>query len=131
VSKKLQISTFQISTPRKRGQGLRIGTVRRPPRGVPKSRWARDGYLDVWLPAVAPSLKLLRRFKHRDWDDPAVRKAFFDSYEHELLSTADRRQIVEFLARVAAQTKLSIGCFCGDESRCHRSRLLKVIKRFT
>jgi uncharacterized protein YeaO (DUF488 family) len=97
MKKTLRLSTFQIGTPRKRGQGLRIGTVRRPPRGVLKSRWVRDGYFDVWLPSVAPSLKLLHRFKHRDWDDPAVRKAFFDSYEHELLSSAAGRQTVEFV----------------------------------
>jgi uncharacterized protein YeaO (DUF488 family) len=83
---------------------------------VPKSKWVRGGYFDVWLPAVAPSLKLLRRFRGRNWDDPAVRKAFFDSYEHELMSTADRRQTVEFVAKVATQTELSLGCFCADES---------------
>jgi len=129
MKKILRLSTFQIGTPCKRGQGLRVGTTRRPPRGVPKSRWTRDGYFDLWFPALAPSLKLRHRFKHRDFDDPAVRKMFFNSYERELLSSSVGRQAVEFVARVAERTPVSIGCFCGDEARCHRSRLFKIIKR--
>jgi uncharacterized protein YeaO (DUF488 family) len=125
----LKLSKFQIGAPVKRGQGLRIGTARRPPRGVRKSRWTRDGYFDVWLPALAPSEKLRNRSKRHDFDDPAVRKAFFDRYEHELMSSAIGRQTVEFVARVAAQMAISIGCFCDDESRCHRSHLYKIIQR--
>ena len=128
----LKLSTFQIGAPAKRGQGLRIGVTRRPPRGVPKAHWTHDGYFDVWLPALAPSAKLLARFKKRHargFDDPAVREAFFDSYERELLSSAEGRQLVEFLAHIAVRTPISIGCFCADESRCHRSRLYKLILR--
>jgi uncharacterized protein YeaO (DUF488 family) len=128
--KKLRLSTFQIGAPLKRGEGLRIGTTRRPPRGVPKSRWVKDGYFDVWLPALAPSQKLLRRFKARDFNKLSVRNAFFNSYETELLSSAAGRQTVDFLARVAERAPVSIGCFCGDERRCHRSRLFKIISRF-
>jgi len=58
-----------------------------------------------------------------------VRKAFFDAYERELLATAERRQTVQFFAQVATRIAISIGCFCGDESRCHRSRLLKIINK--
>jgi uncharacterized protein YeaO (DUF488 family) len=130
MKKALRLSTFQIGTPRKRGQGLRVGTTRRPPRGVPKSRWVRDGYFDVWLPVLAPSAKLLHRFQRRNFGDHAVRESFFDAYERELLSTAVGRQTIEFVARVATQMPLSIGCFCGDESRCHRSRLFQIIKRY-
>ena len=129
MKKALRLSIFQIGTPPKRGQGLRIGTTRRPPRGVSKSRWIRDGYFDVWLPALAPSPKLLHRFRHRDFNNRAVREAFFNAYEHELLSTAVGRQNIEFLARVAAHMPISIGCFCRDESKCHRSRLFQIIKR--
>jgi len=125
----LKLSTFQIGSPVKRGQGLRIGTTRRPPRGVPKSRYKRDGYFDVWLPAIAPSSRLLSRLKQRDADDPEVLKKFFDSYERELSATAEGRQTIEFLAQVAARTTISIGCFCEDEARCHRSRLYKIIQR--
>jgi uncharacterized protein YeaO (DUF488 family) len=130
MKKKLMLSTFQIGTPPRRGQGLRVGVTRRPPRGVPKSHWTTDGYFDVWLPALTPSTNLLRRVKHHDYDDPAVRKAFYDSYERELLATAASRQTVELLAQVARRTPVSIGCFCEDESRCHRSRLLKILRRY-
>jgi uncharacterized protein YeaO (DUF488 family) len=128
MENKLKLSTFQIGAPAKRSQGLRIGVTRHPPRGVPKSRWTREGYFDVWLPVVAPSAKLIARFR-RDLDDPAIRAKFFDSYERELLSTADGRQMVELLAQLAARTPISIGCFCEDESKCHRSRLYEIIRR--
>jgi uncharacterized protein YeaO (DUF488 family) len=128
--KKLRLSTFQFGTPPRRGQGLRVGVTRRPPRGVPKNRWTTDDYFDVWLPALAPSASLLRRFKHRDFNDPKIRRAFFDSYERELLAAADSRQTIEFVAQVATRTPVSISCFCPDESRCHRSRLLKVLRRY-
>jgi uncharacterized protein YeaO (DUF488 family) len=88
---KIELSMFQIGAPPKRGQGLRIGTTRRPPRGVPKARWTRDGYFDVWLPSLAPSARLLTRFKGRDFDDPATRQAFFNNYERELLAKAESR----------------------------------------
>jgi uncharacterized protein YeaO (DUF488 family) len=89
----------------------------------------RDGYFDVWLPALAPSAKLLVRVKNRNYDDPLVRDAFFDAYERELLATAESRQTVAFVAQVATRTPISVGCFCGDESRCHRSRLVKIIRQ--
>lgn len=124
----LRLSTFQIGTPAKRGQGLRIGVTRLPPRGVPKDRWVRDGYFDVWFPVLAPSAKLLGRVKQIDFDDSAARKTFFDRYERELLATAEGRQTVELIAQIAERTPISIGCFCADESRCHRSRLDKIIR---
>ncbi len=125
---KLKLSTFQIGTPAKRGQGLRIGATRHPPRGVPKSRWVRDGYFDVWVPALAPSAKLISRFRPH-LDDPGLRKKFFDSYERELLGVAESRQTVELMAQIAARMPISIGCFCEDESKCHRSRLHEIIRR--
>jgi uncharacterized protein YeaO (DUF488 family) len=125
----LRLSTFEVGTPAKRGQGLRIGVTRRPPRGVEKNRWVRDGYFDVWFPALAPSAKLLARFKGRDWDDIAVRKRFLDSYDREILGSAEGRQTVDLFARFAARTPISIGCFCADETRCHRSRLYEMIRK--
>jgi uncharacterized protein YeaO (DUF488 family) len=62
-------------------------------------------------------------------DDPAADRAFFDSYERELLATAESRQTVQFVAQVAARIPISIGCFCGDEARCHRSHLVKIIQK--
>ena len=125
----LKLSTFQIGTPVERKQGLRIGVTRRPPRGVPRERWARDGYFDIWFPALAPSAKLIARFKRRHFDDPAVRKTFFESYERELLATAEVRQAIDLIVQIAARTPICIGCFCGDESKCHRSRLYEIIRR--
>ncbi len=123
----LKLTTFQIGTPPRPGQGLRIGATRRPPRGVPKDRWAADGYFDVWLPALAPSTEILGQLRSYDFENPAHRKKFFDRYERELLGHADTRQTVEFVAQIAARMPIAIGCFCADESRCHRSRLKQIL----
>ena len=127
---RLQLTTFRIGDPPQPNQGLRIGVTRRPPRGVPKDRWVVDGYFDVWLPALAPSAELLAQLKHDDLQNPARRQAFFDRYERELLAGAESRQTVEFAAQVAARMPISIGCFCEDESRCHRSRLYKILQEY-
>ncbi len=128
MQSKLKLSTFQIGAPAKPGEGLRVGATRRPPRGVSKDRWVADGYFDVWLPALAPSTELLARLKEFDFENPAKRKAFFDRYEKELLGNSEGRQNIEFFAQVAARMPISIGCFCEDESRCHRSRLFTIIQ---
>jgi uncharacterized protein YeaO (DUF488 family) len=125
---KIQLSTFQIGTPTQPGKGLRIGATRRPPRGVPKERWAADGYFDVWMPALAPSAELLGEIKNYDLDNPAQCRKFFDRYERELLGHADGRQTVAFVALLATRIPLAIGCFCEEESRCHRSRLYKILQ---
>jgi uncharacterized protein YeaO (DUF488 family) len=123
------LSTYQISTPRNRNRALRIGATRLPPRGVPKSRWRRDGYFDVWLPNIAPSRSLLHWIKQRDINDPKIRATFFKRYERELLGNSDARHILQLLAAIAKRTPISIGCFCADESRCHRSRLHRIIEQ--
>ena len=128
MTQKLKLSTFQVGTPARLGQGLRVGVTRFPPRGVPKERWAVDGYFDVWLPVLAPSVKLVAEIKKAVKGTDAEREKAFDRYERELLSNATGRQTVEFLALVAARTPISIGCACQDESRCHRSRLFKIIQ---
>lgn len=125
----LKLRTFQIGTPARRGDGLRIGTTRRPPRGVPRARWQKDGYFDVWFPVVAPSHALLRRVRPRNTDEPAALQRIFDAYERELLANAESRQAVVLLAELAKRTPISIGCFCPDEHRCHRSRLKQIIER--
>ena len=128
MASKLMLTMFRIGEPAKPGQGLRVGATRRPPRGVPKSRWAADGYFDVWLPALGPSAKLLGEIRKYDFENPAQRKKFFDRYERELLANAESRQTVEFVAQVALRTPISIGCFCEDETRCHRLRLYKILQ---
>jgi uncharacterized protein YeaO (DUF488 family) len=130
MSKKLQLSTFQIGTPASPEQGLRIGVTRHPPRGVPKDRWVADGYFDVWLPTVAPEAKLVSQILRLDPEKTKEREKLFGRYERELLSDATGRQTVELIARIAERTPVSIGCFCKDESGCHRSRLYKIIRNY-
>lgn len=123
------LTTFQIGTPATPNQGLRIGVTRHPPRGVPKDRWGADGYFDVWLPTLAPEAKLVSQILKLDPEDARQREKLFGRYERELLADATGRQTVELIAKIAERTPISIGCFCKDESRCHRSRLNKIIER--
>ncbi len=124
---RLLLTTYRIGTPPEPGQGLRIGVTRRPPRGVPKERWVADGLFDVWVPGLAPSAELLKRIHAVKEPDAKLFARFFDAYERELLATAEGRGLVELVAQVAARTPIAIGCFCEDESRCHRSRLEKIL----
>jgi uncharacterized protein YeaO (DUF488 family) len=117
------LKTFQIGAPKKRGEGIRIGATRRPPRGVPRVRWKSDGYFDVWLPTVAPSESLRRRLRTR-----SIGKWFFDAYEREMAKT-NARQTILLLAEIAGHTPIAIGCRCEDETMCHRSRLRRLIEK--
>lgn len=99
-----------------------MAVVRYPQRGVPAKDREEVGNYDIWLPVLAPSQKLLARFKG------SYGKVFFDAYEKELEKTALMRQTVRFLALMSTKTRLSIGCYCEDERRCHRSRLLKIVE---
>ncbi|HEY4285171.1 MAG TPA: DUF488 family protein [Chthoniobacterales bacterium] len=126
---KLKLSTFRIGTLPEKSQGLRIGAARLPPRGVPKAQWKKQGYFDLWLPVIAPSRKLLRWIKQRDINNAATRREFFKRYQNELLGDSTARQTLGLLAAIAKRTPISIGCFCADESRCHRSRLRELIVR--
>ena len=128
MKKSLKLLTFQIGAPRKRGEGLRISAARRPPRGVPLARLRAEGCFDSWLPSLAPSLALLARTPTERFDEPLVRKRFFAAYEREMKQNEPRHTIA-FLATLAQHTPISIGCFCEDESRCHRSRLRLLIER--
>ena len=128
MSKTLHLTTFQIGTPATPGQGLRIGVTRHPPRGVPKNRWVADGYFDVWLPTLAPVSKLVSQILKLDSEKTKEREKLFDRYERELLADATGRQTVDLISKIAERTPVSIGCFCKDESSCHRSRLLKIIQ---
>jgi uncharacterized protein YeaO (DUF488 family) len=124
----LKLRTFELGTPYRRGDGLRICVTRRAIRGVPLNRLRRKGRFDSWLPALAPSLALLARTPTDRFDEPAVRERFFASYEREMQQSSPRH-IIAFLATLARSTPISIGCYCSDESRCHRSRLRILIER--
>ena len=111
---------------------MRIGVMRYLPRGV-KADYARKQYFDVWLPVLAPSRELLhwlRDERDRKGDDDAgMWKAFLRRYEREVLTNTDARQAILLLAELAKRTPLAIGCYCENESHCHRSRLYEIIQR--
>ncbi len=120
------LHTFQIGSPRTCGEGLRIGTVRYLPRGVRKQEYARRDLFDVWFPLLAPSKELIRRLKAAEIT-AARWSAFARSYERELARNVDARQALVLLSELAERTPIAIGCYCADDSRCHRSLLRALI----
>jgi len=113
------IRVVRLGSPRAGGEGLRLGTVRRPPRGVKKSEFARRDYYDVWLPDLSPSAPLIAK-AHRDWT------AFVKAYRREMSKPAAQR-LLELLARLSHHADFSVGCYCEDDSRCHRSILRQLL----
>ena len=124
----MPVKTFQIGSPRGSREGLRIGAVRFLPRGVRKQDYARRDLFDIWFPMLAPSRKLLRTLKSKDFS-AAVRKSFFARYKKEMLASTDAKQAIELLARLGKRTDISVGCYCADEHMCHRSVLHALIRR--
>jgi len=120
----MSIYVVQLGTPRHPGEGLRIGTVRRPPRGVPKSDFARLNYYDVWFPNLSPSPELVKEALSAQ--DERAWTAFARKFRHEL-SAPDRSRELDILAALSHHTNLSVGCYCDDESRCHRSVLRQLL----
>ena len=118
----LQFRTVQIGSSRQPGEGLRIGTVRFLPRGVPKTEYRDRNLFDLWLPILAPSRALLKAFR-----TGMPLKTFFRRYRTEMAQT-DPRQVIQLLAELAKSTPIAIGCYCDDESRCHRSVLGELIR---
>ena len=119
------IHIVQLGSPRARNEGLRLGTVRRPPRGIPKAQFASRDFYDVWLPNLAPSEGLLKEAMRAD-DDKAWR-AFERKYRAEMKRPeADR--LLGLLAALSRDSSFSVGCYCADESRCHRSILRTLLK---
>ena len=120
----LRIATYRIGSSRKKGEGLRIGVVRFLPRGVPKREYGKRDLFDVWLPVLAPSKKLVTSF----FAEKKSSAQFFRAYRAEMKQPAARHTI-QLLAALAKRTPLAIGCYCEDESRCHRSALISLIRR--
>ena len=120
----MSIHIVQLGTPRHPSEGIRIGTVRRPPRGVPKSDFARLNYYDVWFPNLSPSPELVKEALSAK--DERAWAAFARKFRHEL-SAPDRSRELDVLAALSHQTNLSVGCYCDDESRCHRSVLRELL----
>jgi len=119
------IRIVRLGTPRSVGEGLRIGTVRRPPRGVPKSRWASDDWYDVWLPELSPSQALVSKWLAAKSD--AERARYAKQFERELAAPPAAR-LVDLLAALSKGSDLAVGCYCEDEAKCHRSVLRKVLE---
>lgn len=120
----MAIRVVRLGTPRARGEGLRLGTVRRPPRGVPKAQIAERDFYDVWLPNLAPSPELvalaLSARDERSW------KSFSRRYRAEM-SRPEAARVLDLLAALSHQTSFSVGCYCENESRCHRSVLRELL----
>jgi len=121
----MAIRVVRLGAPRAPGEGLRLGTVRRPPRGVAKTEYASRDFYDAWLPELAPSDTLLSRAP-RIADDSAWRQ-FAKRYRAEMKRPEAERLLV-VLAALSRQTDLSVGCYCADERRCHRSVLRALLQ---
>jgi uncharacterized protein YeaO (DUF488 family) len=120
----MSISIVRLGTPRLPGEGTRIGTVRRPPRGVPKAQFAAQDWYDVWFPNLAPSVALMK-LGHAA-ATPAQWAAFARKYRAEMAAPAARRDL-ELLAALSHTADFSVGCYCVDEAHCHRSILRKLL----
>ena len=120
------IRVVRLGTPRARGEGLRLGTVRLLPRGVKKEDFAKRDYFDLWLPEVAPSAALVSWALSQPWTDK--RWATFARRYHSEMRKSVAQRLIALLAAVASTTNFSIGCYCENPSRCHRSLLGELLK---
>jgi uncharacterized protein YeaO (DUF488 family) len=123
----MSVRIVRLGSPRQPGEGLRLGTVRRPPRGVPKTEFASRDFYDVWLPTLAPSEALLKGAHaaaaagdERSW------RAFVRRYRAEM-KTPDVRALLDTLSALSHHADFSVGCYCADEARCHRSVLRELL----
>lgn len=120
----MSIRVVRLGSERAAGEGLRIGTVRRPPRGVPKERYSTENWYDVWLPNLAPSAELVKEAQTaatpREWE------AFRRKYRAEM-AKPEAAKVLDLLAALSHQTNFSVGCYCEDESQCHRSVLREIL----
>ena len=120
----MAIRIVRLGTDRFSGEGLRIGTVRRPPRGVPKREYASQNWYDVWLPNLAPTPELLKLGRaaesEKDWT------AFVRKYRAEM-ADPEKSRVLDLLAALSHDTNISVGCYCENEARCHRSILRQLL----
>jgi uncharacterized protein YeaO (DUF488 family) len=121
----MAIRIVRLGSGRKIKEGLRIGTVRRPPRGVRKADYARRDYFDVWLPELAPSAPLVSFALSKPFT-PERWATYRRKYRREMLKPAAQR-LIALLAALSSQTDFSVGCYCADETRCHRSLLKELL----
>jgi uncharacterized protein YeaO (DUF488 family) len=121
----MAIRIVRLGSSRAPSEGLRIGTVRRPPRGVPKTEYASRDLYDVWLPELSPSESLVKAGRAAASDERAWR-AFARRYRAEM-ARPEAARLLELLARLSQQTAFSVGCYCEAEERCHRSLLRELL----
>lgn len=119
------VRVVRLGSERVKGEGLRIGTVRRPPRGVPKSQFASRNWYDVWFPNLAPSVETVKMGQNakteKDW------LAFAKKYRAEM-ATPENFRTLELLAALSHRTNFSVGCYCEQETHCHRSMLRTLLE---
>jgi uncharacterized protein YeaO (DUF488 family) len=120
----MAVRIVRLGTPRLQGEGTRIGAVRRPPRGIAKERYATEDWFDVWYPDLAPSLELMSRAKSAT--TASAWNAFARSFKAEMSAPSARRTL-DLLAVLSHSADFSIGCYCADETRCHRSVLRALL----
>jgi len=124
----MTLRIVRLGSPRADDEGLRIGTVRRPPRGVPKAEFASRNYYDVWYPVLAPSADLVAQAQAAaQAGDEKAWKAFDKQYRAEM-SAPDPSRTLDLLAALSHQTNFSVGCYCEDEAHCHRSVLRALLQ---
>jgi uncharacterized protein YeaO (DUF488 family) len=121
----MAVRIVRLGTPRRAGEGLRIGTVRRPPRGVRKADYAARDYYDVWLPELSPTAPLVSFALSKPFT-PARWALYARRYRREMSRPAAQR-LIALLAALSSRTDFSVGCYCEDESRCHRSLLRQLL----
>jgi len=122
----MAIRIVRLGTPRAHDEGLRMGTVRRPPRGVPKAQLATRDFYDVWVPEAAPSEMLLKAARQYV-DDAAKWKTFVRRYRAEM-KRPEAARLLDLLAALSHRTNFSVGCYCENEVRCHRSILRELLE---
>ena len=120
----MSVRVVRLGTPRVAAEGTRIGTVRRPPRGVPKASFSKQDWYDVWFPNLAPSVETMKLGLSAP--SPAQWNAFARKYKAEMAAPAAKHDL-ELLAALSHATNFSVGCYCQDESRCHRSILKQLL----
>ena len=121
----MSIRVVRLGTARAPSEGPRIGTVRRPPRGVPKSKFSSGNWYDVWLPDLSPSEATVKMALKAETD--AEWRKFVKRYEKEMKAATPSR-ILDVLAALSKTANFAVGCYCEDESRCHRSILRRLLK---
>ena len=120
----MPLRVVQLGSPRAADEGTRIGTVRRPPRGVPKAAFSSGNWYDVWFPVLAPSAETMKQ--GREAETPQQWSAFVRKFKAEL-NTPEAQQSLDLLAVLSRDANLSVGCYCEQESRCHRSVLRELL----